>query len=285
MKIIASIYNNNQLSDKLIKYIDGVVLHVPHYSYVYENLLLDEAINTLKENNKLIILSISRIFMEDELKDIEQFIDKYVGYKFLVSDLGVIELFKEKNRIDEVIYDPSTLVCNSLDLELYQSFGFNAVSVSNEITLEDITKAYNYSKANIFLQIFGRKMMFYSKRKLLSCYKDYRELSFDNKNLYLREEKRDYMIPVYENENGTYCFRQYNISLLKEINNLSFLKYGYFESLNISTDIYEDIIKIYHDCLNNELSVESANESIMKYNLPIEDGFLYEDTTHIKGGN
>ena len=37
MKLIAGIYNNKQLKT-LAPYVDGVVLMVPHYAYVYEDL-------------------------------------------------------------------------------------------------------------------------------------------------------------------------------------------------------------------------------------------------------
>lgn len=281
MKIAVGIYNNKQL-ETLSPYIDTAILMTPHYAYVYEDLDLDEALDYCKKNNIEPVISLMRIVMENELQIVSSFIEKYREYKFIVSDLGIVQLFKEKGLVENVIYDPTTLVCNSLDLELYSSFGFNAVGMSNEITVQDVITAYNYSKSPIFYQIFGRKMMYYSKRRLISTYKEYRDLSFETKHLFLREEKRDYDIPVYENENGTFCYRPYNISLLEELNNISFLKYGYFETLNCENEKLIEVLKIYKDALSEDPNNEVLKQRIEALNLPIEDGFAYSDTVHVK---
>lgn len=281
MKMTAAIYNKAQL-EAVINNIDAAILMMPHYAYVYENLDIDEAIKYCKEHNVEPIIALQRVVMENELDEVALLINKYGGYKFIVSDLGVVQLFKDRNRIKDVIYDPTTLVCNSLDLGLYASLGFDAVGMSNEIPLIDVITGYKFTKAKMIYQVWGRKMMYYSKRRLLSTYEKYRDISFKKDCLVLKEEKRDYEIPVYENENGTYCYRPYNISLLKEMDNLSFLEYAYFESLNMSIEDYSKIISIYRSVANKEMDIETATKELEALNLPIEDGFAYSDTVHVK---
>lgn len=281
MKLVTGIYSNKQL-ETLAPYVDGVILMMPHYAYVYEDLNIDQAIEFCKKNNIDYAISMTRVVMEDELNQIEELINKYIDSKFVVSDLGVVQIFIDKGIVNQVIYDPTTLVCNSMDLEVYSSLGFDAVGMSSEITVKDVFTSYERTKSSIFYQVFGRKMMYYSKRRLISTYKDYRGLSFEAKHLYLREEKRDYDIPVYENENGTYCYRPYNISLIKELEALSFLKYAYFESLNCSIEDLCKVLTIYRNVLDKKVSLETANKEIEALNLPIEDGFAYNDTVHVK---
>lgn len=280
MKLTASIYTNEQLT-AVTGLVDAVILNMPHFAYVYEDLDIESAIKYCVEHNIEPILSFQRIVMEDELDSISALIDKY-QYKFIVSDLGVVQLFKEKGRISDAIYDPTTLVCNSLDLGLYASLGFNAVGMSNEIPVNDVITGYSVTKAPIFYQVFGRKLMYYSKRRLLSTYEQYRNISFKKDSLVLKEEKREYEIPVYENENGTYCYRPYNISLLKEIDNLSFLEYAFFENLHISIEDYVRVLSIYKQVINKQISIEEGLKEIDSLNLPIEDGFAYSDTVHVK---
>lgn len=282
MKFTGAIYNINTLY-KCGKYLNSAILMCPKYAYIYEDdFPLDEAISYCLFNRIEVILSIQRIFLENELEQIKQFIIKYKNYHFLVSDLGIVQIFIDLGILDHVIYHPDTLICNSLDLSIYNQYHFLSLGLSNEITIQDVKDIYKNTNASIFYLIFGRKMMFYSKRKLLSLYKNYRKLEFDNKDLTLVEEKRSYHIPIYENDNGIYCYRHYYISLLKDIKQLSFLDYGYFESLSLSDDQYLMILKIFNDYLNNDVSLEQSIALLNELNLPIEDGFSYQDTVYIK---
>lgn len=273
MKYIVSIYNISTLK-KVKDLIDGAIISFPTLSQVYENdANVDLMIDYCEKNKITPILNISKLFLENDLKEAKNFIKKYQKYDYLATDLGILEIFKELNMLDKVIYDSSTMVCNSLDLRYYQNLGLSAVSMSNEIPVSDVIKAYKDTGADIMYQVFGRKLMFYSKRKLLNCYEDHRNISLPRNNLYIKEEKREELMPIVENDNGFFVYRSYFISLFKEMANLSFLKYAYFESLTLSDDELYSVLKAYRenkeDLLNNLL-------------LNIQDGFAYSDTIHVK---
>ena len=273
MKYLVSIYKlDTLLSCK--EYIDSAILMTPNYSQVYENDFdLEKAINICLENNIEPVISINRIFMQNELNEIKSFIIKYQKYSFLVSDLGVIEIFKELNLVNHVIYDSSTMVCNSLDLSYYSSLGLSATSMSNEIPIQDVIKGYKDTNADIMYQVFGRKLMFYSKRRLVSCYEDYRNISIRRNNLYIKEEKREEHMPIIENNNGYFVYRSYFLSLFNQMKSLSFLKYAFFETLTLKDEEVLLVLKGYKE--NNE-------DLIGKLGLDIKDGFAYLDTIHVK---
>ena len=281
MKITAAIYNNKML-EEVYSYIDAAVLMVPHYSYIFEDLDIDSAIELCQKAYIEPILSIQRIFFENELEDIKEFIKKYSNLRFLVSDLGVVQIFKELDLIGNVIFDSPTMVCNTLDFELYSSYGFKAVSMSNEITLKDIKDTFNKCEGSIYYQVFGRKLMFYTKRRLVDLYKEFRKLKFENTDLRIKEEQRDYEIPIVQSENGTFCFRQYFISLLDEIKDISFIRYAYFESLTLSIDQYKKVLSIYRNYLKGSLSLEQSKHEFETMNLPVEPGFIYNDSVDTK---
>ena len=65
MKLISGIYNDQQLN-KYLDYIDGAILMVPHFSLVYGDLDLDKAIDKLQKRDKTIIISLNKIFLENE---------------------------------------------------------------------------------------------------------------------------------------------------------------------------------------------------------------------------
>lgn len=282
MKFLLSIYNLETLKrcgDK----IDSALLMVPNYSMVYEEGFdINEAIKVCESKNIEVVLSISRIFMENELEEIKTFILNYQKYDFLVSDLGVIQIFKELNLMNHVIYDSSTMVCNSLDLSIYSKLGLLATSMSNEIPISDVFKGYKDTNADIMYLVFGRKLMFYSKRRLISCYEDHRDISLPRENLFIKEEKRSELMPIIENKNGYFVYRSYFISLLKEMQNLSFLKYSYFESLTLNIEVLTEILDIFRGFLNQNMSIQEASEKLSLLGLDIQDGFSYSDTIHVK---
>ena len=273
MKFLVAIYNVETLK-QCGDYIDSAVLMVPHFSQIYDNSFnLEEALKICEEKKIVPIIAINKLITEGELSVVKEFIEKYKKYDFLAMDLGLLNIFKELNMMDKVIYDSSTMVCNSLDLGIYSSLGLNAISMSNEIPVCDVIKGYNDTKANIMYQVFGRKQMFYSKRKLISCYEDYRNVSIPRNNLYIKEEKRIEKMPVFENDNGFFVYRSYFISLLKEMQNLQFLKYAYFETLTLNNEELIEILKAFK---------ENKPELLNKLNLDIQDGFAYLDTIHVK---
>lgn len=276
-KVTLSIYNIKTL-ELYSDLIDTAILMTPRYSQVYEQRFnFDKAIKLCEERNIEPIISINKVFMEDELDNVEKFIKKYKNYKFLISDLGIARILEENHILSNAIYAPDTLVCNSNDLAMLNAFGFNAISMSNEVPIKDIIKANQETNADMMYQVFGRKIMFYSKRRLLELYKEHTNISFKNKDISLVEEKRSYHIPVVENENGFKCFRPYNISLVDQLKQLRFLKYAYVESLGLSKENLIAVLLAVNININDEQNFELDKEK-----LNIQEGFENVDSIYIK---
>ena len=283
MKLITGIYNNKQLN-KYLDFIDGAILMVPHFSLVYEDLDLDKAIDKLQKRDKTIIISLNKIFLENEIDDAYKFLDKYknMNVLFYIADLGLIKYAKDNGILNKMIYNPETMITNYLDLSVYTSFNMDAYGISNEITINDLKTIYKESRAPIFYLGFGKRLMFYSKRKLLSLYKENYHKKFELDNLYIKEETRDDKYKIVENDNGTMIYRSYLISLHKEIDELLFLKYFYVESLDIDDDVCLEALKAYHDYLYDFINKDDLTKKIEGLNLNISDGFSYFDSIYQK---
>ena len=280
MKIVAPIYSNKNI-DLLLENIDVALLNIPYFSMVYEDLEIDPALISCKKHNVEALISINRIFLEDELETVKNFIEKYKDYGFVISDLGVAQICKDLGLLHNIIFDSPTMVCNSYDLKLYSSFGFKAVSISNEITIEDV-KNYSLENVNIYYQVFGNKLMFYTKRKLVDLYKEFRKLNFENINLSLKEEKRIYDIPIIQTKNGTFVYRNYLISQLEHINDFKSIKYLYFESLFLDLDRFIKVVQIYKKVINGSLDIKEGLNQMSSLDLNIEEGFNFLDSIHTK---
>lgn len=281
MKIVSAIYNLKQLN-KCLEYIDGAILNNKDTSLIYEDLDLDKAILLCKNNNVLPIIAINKMLYPEDLDFIKDFMNKYKDSLFLATDIAVYMLALELNIVNRVIFDPQTMITNQLDLNEYSTLGFDAVSMSLEIPISDLNDSINNQNASVFYQIFGHRLMFYSKRRLVSLYEEKANISASRDHLYLRESTREDYIPTIENNNGTMMYRPYLISLMDNFDIIKNLKYGYLESLYLDDNLFLEVLKIYKQLNVGAVSLDKAKSEINKLGLNIQDGFTYQDSVYQK---
>jgi putative protease len=242
-----------------------------------------EAINLCERFNIKPILKLDAMIHEYMLDDFKEVILKYKDYNvlFYITDLGAAKILIDLDLVNKTIFNPYTLITNYLDAKIYSNFGFDAIAMSLEITVNDVIKTLEKTNINLFYQVFGHQLMFHSKRMLVSLYEEKENLNIKRDNMYLIEEKRNDEYPLLETNLGTYIYRSYQLSLIKHIKDLN-LKYAYFESRFINFDIYVEVLKIYNKYINNEINLDDALSLISSLDLNIEDGFTYKDSVYQK---
>lgn len=281
MNLVTSIYKIEDIN--LLKdYLDYALINVPKYSINYKDIDVDKALKLCDENNIKVILSINRIMHPGDLNNVEKIINKYKNNDllFYIADLGVLNILKKYDLLNKTIYNPETMITNYLDLKLYNDMVL-ACGVSNEITLEDLKMMYEKTNSNIFYQGFGLRLMFYSRRKLISLYGDKNNTLYPKENVYLREITRTDYMPIIENEENTLIYRPYYISLLDKLNEIKFIKFLYIESFNIDMNLFKDINRIYYEAIKNDKLLYVLPE-FNSLKLNIEDGFIYKDSVYQK---
>ena len=274
MKLVSKINNMNELN---------IVANYTDYIMLPYELINIENVNKVTELNKTPILMFNLMVhpfeIEQLTKELLQFKDFNVLY--YITDLGLARILKTNNLISKTIYDPITMITNSLDAANYYSYGFNSIGLSNEITVNDLVKIIDKTNAKVFYQVFGHRLMLHSRRKLVSLYGEKIGREIDKSNMRIVEATRNDSYPIIENDKGTYIYRSYLISLLKEIKNLN-LEYAYLESFNIKTDNYIKVLETFNKYLNDEFSLNQAIEHLTLLNLDIKDGFSYQDSIYNK---
>lgn len=280
MKLAVSIYTIQQLN-MWIDHLDCAILNHESISLIYQDLDLDEAIRICNVKKVQPILAMNKMIYASDFKMVEDILLKYKEYTFLITDIAVYSIAKKHNLENHLIFDPQTMITNYKDLEAYSQLGFDAVSMSLEIPYADVLESIEKTKANVFYQAFGHRMMFYSKRKLISLYKEKARIEVKSSFLYLMEEKRDELLPIIENKNGTMIFRSYLISLAQSIVNTK-IKYAYMESLYIKDEIFQEALKLYSALNRSEISIEQFHKCLLSLNLDIQDGFTYQDSVYQK---
>ena len=281
MKIVATAYNLEQLN-KLKDLTSFVLLPVDNFTSC-DGISLDSAIELCYSLQITPILRMDAMLHEDMLKDFEDIILNYKNTNalFYVTDLGAVNILIRNNLVNRCIFDPQTLICNYLDAEIYQSMGFDAISMSLEIMINDVVKSIEKAHLSLFYQVFGHRLMFHSKRKLVSLYEQKESLNIKRNSMYLIEEKRNDKYPLVETKLGTYIYRSYQLSLINELDRLN-LKYAYLESRFIDFDMYLEVLCIYNEYINRNITLDEANSKLSLLALNIEEGFTYKDSVYQK---
>jgi putative protease len=281
MNIVASIYDINQI-EKLNNLATHVLIPVEDFQSSKGLNLLD-SINICKNYGLKPILKMDGMIHEYMLENFKNLVIEYKEYDvlFYITDLGGAKILIDLGLVNKTIFNPNTLITNYLDAKLYSDYGFNAVSMSLEITINDVIKTIEKTKVNLFYQVFGHQLMFHSKRTLVSLYEKKENLDIKRDNMYLIEEKRKDKYPLLETNLGTYIYRSYQISLIKHIKDLD-LKYAYFESRFINFDVYLEVLNVYKKYLNGILTLDEALNALSLLPLNIEDGFTYKDSVYQK---
>ncbi len=260
-------------------YMDGIEEFHNEISYVMvKSLDKKDLIEKLIEENFTPILSVMKMVHPLEMDSI---VSSLLGYQdtsclFYVTDLGLAYRLKQAGLEKRIIYDPVTMITNSLDAKAYAELGFYAVGLSNEITLADANQIACMVPA--FYQLFGYRLMFHSARRLVHLYGEQMSIPLEDGTYQLREITRSDRYPLKEQADGTYLYRSYPISLLTAIPELD-MKLGYLSSEFIEPSIYQKVVRIFIDYLQNPTKelVQQMNELVST-----QDGFRYEDSVYLK---
>ena len=191
----------------------------------------------------------------DNLKSIKNELLQFKGIIF--EDLGVYQIFKDSDI--ELIWNQAHFATNLNSINIWLDKVSSAV-ISNEITSGEITDIVNGVKKPVIFNVFGKNMIMYSRRTLLSNFNKYNELEKYN-DMVLRENHTNNNFLVKESEYGS-----------------AFFNNEYFNYIEFSNTLNDDNIKFYL-VLNLDLSIETVKEVLdgIPYG---NDGFLNKRTVY-----
>ncbi len=249
-----------------------------------------EANKVIKSLDKEIYLNLNLIIHNDDLKMVEDFLSftKSLNIDGIIfGDLGVYQMAKKLGIIAKLIYNPETLNTNYYDAVFWERKQIKGLTISKEITLEDIKEIAEKSNIEISLVGHGYLNMFHSKRPLIENFfkytnKEYEEY-INNRNLRLVEEIRDESYPIFQDEHGTHIFRAKAMQSFNEVNQLKQI---------IDVFIIDGILKDYPYLLKTLknyktlLTVKDYEDKVKEYTKQYEkdhdSGFLYKKTVYVK---
>jgi putative protease len=242
---------------------------------------LDKIITYEKE----VYLLINKMIHETDLEMLEMILNKANNDKItgiVCGDMTVMVMAKKLGLENKIIYQPGTMNTSSFDNEYFHRKAIKGITISKEITLEEITNIFKNKVTEISLIGHGYLDMFYSKRGLLSNYFIYKGVDYNNiKNndkFRLKEEMRpDSLYPIFEDDGGTHIFRD---KALESFNELDVLK-QYLDDFFVERIFIDD--QEYYDSLLAYKTSTYMNEFLDKYKDKYNKGFYYQYTEKIKG--
>ena len=187
--------------------------------------------------------------------------------------MSVYYILKKYNLEEKSVFFSKTINCSTYDIREYNNLSMKCL-VSTELQLDELVKISNLEKN--FIYIYGYFNIFYSKRNLLSLYKNYSNLDYvsKNKKYNLLEETRKEFYPVIENSNGTFIYSSYCLLLFKELILLNKNNYFYIDSNFIKEEYLFNIINIYNELIKYGYSDE-LYDKIKKIDGNIGTSFMY----------
>ncbi len=228
------------------------------------------------------------IVSEEEKGDLYNYFDLLLRLKvdgIYFHDLAVYDVARSFGRTDLLIYDGQTMMTNSLDIAFFLDQDIDVV-LGRELTLEELIPMIAKNPGRLDMQIFGRYRLSYSKRNFLSNY--FKEIGKDSDpkgktSFTLREETRDYYLPVVENEYGTQIYTDFIFEMYREYPVLApHLKRAIIDDAFVPASLF---VKVIHDYRRiTEENTEFLRESLYREfpNEGLSSGYFYEKGSTVK---
>lgn len=276
----------------------SVVIGTPFFSVRNVHDFSIEELPLLKEEcDKLglrMYVLVNRFFVEEELDSLREHLQRLKDLDvdgIYYGDEGVYQEAKVLGIENRLIYNPDTLITNHSDVQYYLDEGISMVTISKEITLDEICTIAKKVQGECEVIIHGRLNMMHSKRNLLSNYFSFlgKETDIRNKmDLYLMEEHRDEHMPIVEDETGTHVFTGFTLTSFDEIKDMvnAGIRHFRIDGIFHDVDYVIEALKLYQSVLHDEVKGREVFEAYKKkYEQDhVTHGFYYTKTSKVKEG-
>lgn len=267
-----------------------MVLTTPYFSgNTLEPMAEEDLQANIEECRRLeveVFIDVTRMFVDQEMDRLYAFMKQLKEWQvdgIYFADLSVYEIARELGIEHLCIYQPDTLITNSLDASLYLELGMKAVSIAKELTLVEVCEIAKANPEKVEVMIHGIPLMTVSKRHLISNYFDEIGYKGERKSFYhLTEEKRDAKMPIYEDEKGTHMYGGYCLYSYQEIKSLrdAGVKYARIQTnfIDIVNAVYA--LKGYQAVLSDVATPEAVMAEVAKRDPEnvYTSGFYYTKT-------
>lgn len=290
MELLVTLSNINLLNKYTKGNVDGLVFGGPlslRFNYSLKEI---ENINEycLKENLKryvtidTFISEYDRVLVNDYL----EFLKKLDIDGIYFTDLGIINVAAGLDFTNKLIYDPDTLLTNSLDVNFFLRQGIGTV-LARELSFDEVKDILEKNPSKCDMQIFGHLKMSYSKRQFMTNYFKHigKDVDVLNKrSIRLVEENRNYELPIIEDKYGTRIYSDYVLLMYKEYLQLKpLLKRAIVDDAFIEkNELVLAVLRDYKRVSSTNAEFLEENITALYNNISFSNGYLSNKTSKVK---
>ena len=211
----------------------------------------------------------NRLFHEDSIENAQKMMLDYIEAEadgVIFADPGLLYAAMRAGKENMLIYQPETIVTSSDEAAAWMSCGLQSVMLSQLMTEGEIIQIARKT-SGCGIAVHGHQLMSVSGRKLITSYEDAAGIKTGRNNLYLKEEKRSWKMPVCENETGTMVFTDYvqeSFGQMKAFQDAGIVRFALDPYLLENEAVY-DALAIYRKLIDGKDAEEDIREYRNRY--------------------
>lgn len=294
--IIVNINSLNYLYDYLEMGINHFIVGTSQFSCRHSLELGYTKLQEIKEKYptiKLFVL-VNALVEQKYLDALKRHLEKLNEIKvdaLIFQDFAVLQICKENNYNFELIYDPETLNTNHQTLDVLKQQGIDGAFLAREIPLKEKQLIQQKSHVKTMVQVHGVEYMAYSKRRLLSNYKEFTGLDFavdKNADIEIKANGVEDHCHIYEDQYGTHITSKSQMCALDVLNQFVDFDYLFIDGQFISEMTLLEIVHLYKQGIDaiekNTYNKESLELMQLLYRLNPDvhyyHSFLFDSTVY-----
>jgi len=280
-------------------YLAGKQFGMRAFAGNFTNEEIEKACTLAHEKGKKVYVTMNVIARDDEFEGLGDFASFLIKSKVdgvIVSDVGVIYYLRQNFPELDIHVSTQANVINSQSAKFFADLGVKRIVLARELSLDQIKEIRKNLPKEVELEAFvhGSMCISYSGRCMLSNYIKNRDANHGECvqpcrwKYYVREEKRNDLMEVQEDEKGTYIFSSKDLCLvdyLKELEDAGVyslkiegrMKTAYYVATVVNA--YRRAIDMLPNKPTEEIKRELTKMSHRKYITGFFDGSWGDDFT------
>ena len=247
-KLIVIPSNLDELDNLAKMDINGFILGINNYSVELPFYIDIEDVSNIvdKYSDKEIIISLNKIMHNNDLpklKEILLVLSKINNIKVMFYDMSIYKIVKDNNLNINLIVSQEHLNTSVSSNRFYEKIGIKYSYVSSDITKDELLDIKKNTNLKILFNVYGYVPIFNSRRRLITNYLDYINVTKDSNIYYLELENKKY--PIVESELGSTIYTPEVVNLINRISEIDIIDYYILNSFNIPHDKFINDLTMY----------------------------------------
>ena len=218
------------------------ILPLESYSIGYDVYFNIDEINLLSKKYNIHVM-VNR-FLHQKVDDFRKIYPKFnENIKFIVEDIGLTDVI-DKDRL--VLFE-NHIESNCKSINFLHELGYKNIVLNNDLTIKEIIDIKNSTKSILYFFLITRNTLLYSRRSLISNYKENYNIKSNDKRYHLNEKVSNVQLEINEENDGTTIKTIKLFSGNKYINELESIDYLIIDTTSMSNLELKVTLERYND--------------------------------------